>query len=56
MPSFRCADLGMKCSFEVKNGTTKEEVMQIAAIHAKTAHGMATIPPDMASMVAAAIH
>ncbi len=56
MPSFRCADLGMNCGFEVKNGTSKDEVMQIAAIHAKTAHGMATIPPDLAAKVTAAIH
>ncbi len=56
MPSFRCADLGMKCSFEVRNGTSKDEVLQMTAIHAKNAHGMATMPPDMAAKVQAAIH
>ncbi len=56
MASFRCADLGMTCAFEIKNGTHKDEVMQMAAIHAKNAHGMATISPDMAAKVSAAIH
>jgi predicted small metal-binding protein len=56
MPSFRCADVGMKCGFEVKNATTREEAMQIAAVHAKATHGMATIPPDVAAKVSAAIH
>ncbi len=56
MPSFRCADLGMKCDFEVRNGSSKDEVMQIAGVHAKLTHGMATLPPDMVSKVSAAIH
>jgi predicted small metal-binding protein len=56
MPSFRCADLGMKCNFEIKNGSSRDEVMQMAALHAKNAHGMATIPPELAPKVSAAIH
>lgn len=55
MPSFRCADIGMNCGFEVKNGSNKDEVAQIAAVHARVAHGMQTIPPDVASKVSAAI-
>ncbi|HTS33669.1 MAG TPA: DUF1059 domain-containing protein [Thermoplasmata archaeon] len=30
--------------------------MEIAAVHAKAIHGMATIPPDVAAKVSAAIH
>ncbi|HTT34942.1 MAG TPA: DUF1059 domain-containing protein [Thermoplasmata archaeon] len=56
MASFRCADIGMACGFEVKNATSKGEVSQIAALHAKTAHGLSPIPPDVAAKVAAAIH
>ena len=56
MPSFRCADVGMKCGFEVKNATNKDEAMQIAAVHAKVAHGIQSIPADLAAKVSAAIH
>jgi predicted small metal-binding protein len=45
----------MKCDFEVKGGSSKEEIMQIAQIHAKMAHHMDTIPQDVASKVSAAI-
>ena len=56
MPSFRCADLGMPCSFEVKDATNKDEVMQIVAVHAKVGHGMESVPADLAAKVSAAIH
>ncbi len=53
---FKCKDAGMKeCNFEVKGGSSKDEVMQIAVVHAKQAHHMDTIPPDVASKVSAAI-
>ncbi len=55
MASFKCSDIGMKCSFEVHGASSKDEVMQIAAAHAKHAHGMATVPPDVATKVSAAI-
>ncbi len=56
MPNFRCADLGMNCGFEVRNGSSKDEVVQIASVHAKAAHGMTTVPPDLAGKISAAIH
>jgi predicted small metal-binding protein len=56
MPGMKCADIGMKCGFEVKGAATRDEVMQIAAVHAKMVHGMATIPPEVATKVSAAIH
>jgi len=55
MASFKCSDTGMRCGFEVHGASSRDEVMQIVATHAKHAHGMATIPADVASKVSAAI-
>ena len=55
MASFKCSDIGMKCDFEVHGSSSRDEVMQIAATHAKHAHGMATVPPEIATKVSAAI-
>jgi predicted small metal-binding protein len=53
---FKCKDIGMKdCDFEVKGSTSRDEVMQIATVHAKQAHKMETIPPDVAQKVSSAI-
>ncbi len=52
---FKCKDIGMKCDFEVKGVSTKDEMMQVVSAHAKGAHNMATIPPDVASKVSSAI-
>ena len=53
--SFRCQDVGMNCGFEFKNATSKDEALQLAATHARVTHGMATIPPDLAAKVNAAV-
>lgn len=53
---FKCKDIGMKdCDFEVKGASSRDEVMQIATVHAKSAHNMQTIPPDVAQKVSSAI-
>jgi predicted small metal-binding protein len=52
---FKCKDIGMNCGFEVKGASSRDEVMQIALVHAKQTHQMATIPPDVASKVSSAI-
>ena len=52
---FKCKDVGMKCDFEVKGASSKDEVMQIAAVHAKVVHKMDTVSPDLAAKVSAAI-
>jgi predicted small metal-binding protein len=50
-----CSDVGMKnCNFVAK-GNNEDEVMKKAADHAKTAHGMATIPPDVEKKAKAVI-
>jgi len=50
----RCGDLMPGCSF-VAEGKDVAEVMAKGAEHAKTAHGMTAIPPDVARKVEAAI-
>jgi predicted small metal-binding protein len=53
---FKCKDIGMKqCDFEVKGASTKDEVMQLASVHAKAAHNIQTISPDLAAKVSSAI-
>jgi predicted small metal-binding protein len=50
----RCGDLMPGCNF-VAEGKDVAEVMAKGAEHAKKAHGMAAIPPDMVAKVQAAI-
>lgn len=54
--SFRCKDIGMKdCNFEVKGASSRDEVMQLAGLHAKQAHNMEATSPDLAQKVSSAI-
>jgi len=50
----KCGDLMPGCNF-VAEGKDTAEVMAKGAQHAKTAHGMASISPDLAAKVQAAI-
>jgi predicted small metal-binding protein len=50
----RCGDLMPGCQAVVE-GKDEAEVMTKAAEHAKTAHGVQQIPPELASKVRAAI-
>jgi predicted small metal-binding protein len=50
----RCADVRPGC-FSVIEGKDEAEVIAKATEHAKTAHQMTVIPPDMAAKVKAAI-
>jgi predicted small metal-binding protein len=50
----KCGDLMPGCSF-VAEGKDVNEVMAKAATHAKQAHGMATIPPEVAKKAQAVI-
>jgi predicted small metal-binding protein len=54
MPSFKCRDTGMACSFET-SADTESELMTKIAKHAGEAHGMKTISPDMMQKVKKAI-
>jgi len=49
-----CRDVGVDCDFTA-TGETEEQVMQQCAEHARTAHGMNEIPPELATKVRAAI-
>ena len=50
----RCGDLMAGCPAVIK-GTTEEEVLQQAAKHAKEAHNITTVTPDLAAKVKTAI-
>jgi len=53
--SISCKDVGMVgCDFTAK-GETMEELLQAAAVHAKEAHGLDSIPPELLPMVQAAV-
>jgi predicted small metal-binding protein len=54
MKVLRCADLMPGCKAIIE-GKDVAEVMAKGAEHAKTAHGMATMPPDLAKKVQGAI-
>ncbi len=49
-----CRDVGPDCDY-VARGETDEEVMGQVAEHARTAHGMEEVPPELAEKVRAAI-
>ncbi|AWR98454.1 DUF1059 domain-containing protein [Metallosphaera hakonensis] len=44
--SFSCASVGMNCGFEIVGSSSEQELLEELAIHAKTSHGMTSIPQD----------
>lgn len=51
----RCNDLMPGCPFEA-HGNSEAEVLAQAADHAKTAHSISEISPEMMAQVRGAIH
>lgn len=51
----RCREVGMDCDF-VARGDGEQDVLAQAAEHAKTAHGLTEIPPELMTKVKASIH
>jgi predicted small metal-binding protein len=51
----RCGDVVPGCDFEM-TGNSEDEVLHKAAAHAKSAHGLESIPPDILEKVRGAIH
>ena len=51
----KCGDVVPGCNFEMR-GNSEDEVLKKANEHAKTAHNMQNMPPDVLSKVRAAIH
>jgi predicted small metal-binding protein len=49
-----CRDVGPDCDF-VARGETEEEVMGQVAEHARDAHGLEEVPPELAEKARAAI-
>lgn len=50
----RCRDVGIACDEEIA-GETVDEVLTKAAIHARRAHGTATVTPDIQGRLLRAI-
>jgi len=50
----RCRDVGLDCDGVIR-AETEEELMGKVAEHAKTAHGITEISPELAAKVKAAI-
>jgi len=48
--SFKCSDAGMDCGFEAK-GESEQELMGQVAQHAKEAHGIEQVSPELAATV-----
>lgn len=51
----KCGDVVAGCKTEIK-GDSEHDVLRKAAEHARTAHNMDSIPPDVLSKVKSAIH
>jgi len=51
MANFKCKDIGMNCGFEIKNASSKDEVMKLVAVHAKETHKMDAVSPDLSTKI-----
>lgn len=49
-----CKDAGVDCDFVIR-GENEQEILQQAAEHARTAHNMTEIPPEVAEKLRNAI-
>lgn len=54
MPSFACKDIGMDCKFQT-TAPTEAELMKKIADHAKSAHKIDIVPPDLMAKIKKAI-
>ena len=45
MPSFKCEDMGFRCTFEV-SAANMDELMQKIITHSRETHNMKNIPHD----------
>jgi predicted small metal-binding protein len=45
----------MDCGFEVRGASSKEELMEMLAVHANRVHNLTEIPEDVRSKIEAAI-
>jgi len=54
MPSFKCADIGMDCTFAARS-LTKNGLMKKVQAHASDVHKIVSIPPDLKAKIESAI-
>jgi predicted small metal-binding protein len=52
--TINCRDVGVDCDFQA-SAETVDELMEKTAAHAREAHGMNEIPPELAAKVQGAI-
>lgn len=50
----RCREVGVDCDFEAR-GATEQEVLDKAAEHGRTTHGLHELSPELVAKVRAAI-
>ncbi len=50
----RCRDVGLDCDWQAR-GNSEEEVLQQASEHARSAHRITEMPPELAAKVRGAI-
>jgi len=55
MPTFKCKDIGMECTFEA-SAWTRGGLMKKIQAHASSVHNITSIPADLKSKIEAAIH
>lgn len=54
MATFKCADIGMNCKFEVHD-ENRDEMMSIISMHADKTHNIKQPPPDLVDKIKKAI-
>jgi predicted small metal-binding protein len=54
MASFRCKDIGERCSFEVKD-ENRDELIWVVALHAEETHNMKRAQPEMMDKIKKAV-
>ena len=55
MKELKCRDVGFDCD-GVLRAETEDEIMRQAAEHAREAHGVEDVTPEMAEQIRAQIH
>jgi predicted small metal-binding protein len=54
MKEFRCGELVPGCEWRIE-GESENEILAEVAVHAREAHGMDEVPPEVADTVRASI-
>ena len=54
MKEFRCGELVPGCEWRIE-GESEKDILEEVAVHARVAHGMDEVPPEVADTVRASI-